>query len=399
MKEGWEYKKLSDVCEILNGFAFKSSRYVSEGIRIIRISNVQKGRVEDNDPKFYPLSSKCEIERYLLREGDLLISLTGNVGRVGRLPQELLPAALNQRVACLRLKGKEINKQYLYHFLNSDYFVIKCTKNSSGVAQLNLSTAWLSNYKIAIPPFSEQQSIVDYLDSAFAKIDAMKANAEKALGEAKALFQASLKEMLEPKEGWEEKKLGDIVSFFSGYAFESKRYTNNNDDILLICGDNIVHCDFRWETIKHWPKEEYDDLKRFSLEKNDIVLAMDRPWVKSGLKIAKITPKELPSLLIQRTACIRAPKDISSDFVFYALQTEKFIKHLVSQQNGVGVPHISGKQILSYKISIPKYVEQQSIVETLDSLKSKVDCLQANYAQISQECDALKQAILRQVFE
>ena len=323
MKEGWEYKKLSDVCEILNGFAFKSSRYVSEGIRIIRISNVQKGRVEDNDPKFYPLSSKCEIERYLLREGDLLISLTGNVGRVGRLPQELLPAALNQRVACLRLKGKEINKQYLYHFLNSDYFVIKCTKNSSGVAQLNLSTAWLSNYKIAIPPFSEQQSIVDYLDSAFAKIDAMKANAEKALGEAKALFQASLKEMLEPKEGWEEKKLGDIVSFFSGYAFESKRYTNNNDDILLICGDNIVHCDFRWETIKHWPKEEYDDLKRFSLEKNDIVMAMDRPWVKSGLKIAKITPKELPSLLIQRTACIRAPKDISSDFVFYALQTEK----------------------------------------------------------------------------
>ena len=55
-------------------------------------------------------------------------------------------------------------------------------------------------------PLSEQQRIVDYLDSAFAKIDAMKANAEKALNEAKALFQASLKEMLEPKEGWEEKK-------------------------------------------------------------------------------------------------------------------------------------------------------------------------------------------------
>ena len=59
---------------------------------------------------------------------------------------------------------------------------------------------------------SEQQRIVDYLDAAFAKIDAMKANAEKALNEAKALFQASLKEMLEPKEGWEEKALKDFAT-------------------------------------------------------------------------------------------------------------------------------------------------------------------------------------------
>ena len=65
---------------------------------------------------------------------------------------------------------------------------------------------------------SEQQSIVDYLDSTFAKIDAMKANAEKALNEAKALFQASLKEMLEPKEGWEEKTLKDISIISGNYG-------------------------------------------------------------------------------------------------------------------------------------------------------------------------------------
>ena len=85
---------------------------------------------------------------------------------------------------------------------------------------------------IPVPPLSEQQSIVDYLDSAFAKIDAMKANAEKALNEAKALFQASLKEMLEPKEGWEEKILGDIAIDSKGrwpiwYQSEKEYYTTN----------------------------------------------------------------------------------------------------------------------------------------------------------------------------
>ncbi len=102
--------KLGDVCEILNGFAFKSADYVNSGIRIIRIANVQKGYIEDIDPAFYPIDS-VGLEKYMLEEGDLLVSLTGNVGRVAFLGKQFLPAALNQRVACLRLKSDRISKK------------------------------------------------------------------------------------------------------------------------------------------------------------------------------------------------------------------------------------------------------------------------------------------------
>lgn len=95
--------KLGDVCEVLNGFAFKSDQYVESGIRIIRIANVQKGYIEDSSPTFYPMDS-VEAKKYQLKENDLLMSLTGNVGRVGLLTSNFLPAALNQRVACLRIK-------------------------------------------------------------------------------------------------------------------------------------------------------------------------------------------------------------------------------------------------------------------------------------------------------
>ena len=395
MKEGWEYKKIKDIGTVIGGTTPNTNVAEYWDGKLCWISPAEldgSHYLYDSRKKITEAAVKAKSLK-LLPEGTVILSSRAPIGKV---VINKVPTYCNQGFKCV-ICGKEIYNEFLYWWFwgKTDYL----NSLGTGATFKEISKKLVEEITVPIPPISEQQSIVDYLDSAFAKIDAMKANAEKALNEAKALFQASLKEMLEPKEGWEENKLGDLVSFFSGYAFESKRYTNNKDDVLLVCGDNIVHCDFRWETIKHWPKEEYEDLKRFSLEENDIVLAMDRPWVNSGLKIAKISPKELPSLLIQRTACIRAPKDISSDFIFYALLTDKFIKYLVSQQTGVGVPHISGKQIMSYIISIPQYIEQQTIVNTLDSLKSKVDRLQANYDKISQECDAFKQAILRQVFE
>ena len=216
MSAGWNSIKLADAVEVLNGFAFKSSRYVPEGIRVIRISNVQKGYVEDKDPKFYPVSSKDEIRKYLLQEGDLLMSLTGNVGRVGLLPGSMLPCALNQRVACLRMKSAKLSKMFLFYLLNSNVFEAMCIKSSSGVAQLNMSTEWLKEQIIPLPSLPEQQRIVDILDQEFAKIDALKANAEKSLQAAKDLFHATLKKELEQKEGWEMKRITEIASLKAG---------------------------------------------------------------------------------------------------------------------------------------------------------------------------------------
>ena len=146
-----QHTQLKDICEILNGYAFKSSKYVDKGIRVIRITNVQKGYIEDDTPQYYPTESEKEIEKYMLQEGDLLMSLTGNVGRVAILKKEMLPAALNQRVACLRLKeSSNVYKPYLFHLLNSDFFEKQCIFSAQGIAQKNMSTEWLKKYQIPL---------------------------------------------------------------------------------------------------------------------------------------------------------------------------------------------------------------------------------------------------------
>ena len=156
----WPMVELREIIEILNGFAFKSEKYLDAGIRVIRITNVQKGQILGSDPKYYPLTDLSEIERFILKKDDLLLSLTGNVGRVGLIPESLLPAALNQRVACLRVASEKILHSYLYSILNTDLFENSCIDAASGVAQKNLSTEWLKKYKIPLPPLEVQREIV-----------------------------------------------------------------------------------------------------------------------------------------------------------------------------------------------------------------------------------------------
>lgn len=165
--EHWETCPLDSIVSLTGGYAFKSSKYSERGTRIIRISNVQDGFIEDNSPAYYSESDMRGLGRYLLREGDMLMSLTGNVGRVGFLQKDLLPAALNQRVACLRKKrdtpdGRCVNMRYLYEYFRSSEFQRMAETNSSGVAQKNMSTRWLSSLAIALPPIRIQEQFADY---------------------------------------------------------------------------------------------------------------------------------------------------------------------------------------------------------------------------------------------
>ena len=183
--------KLGEVCDILNGYAFKSNQYTTSGVRIIRISNVQKGYIEDKSPVYYPCDDE-NVKKYELKQNDLLISLTGNVGRTALLEEKFLPAALNQRVSCVRLKEPDkVLKTYLFHLLNSDCFEQQCMKAAEGVAQKNLSPKWLFEYKIPIYSIERQKEISNTLD----KIDLLIILRKQQLAKLDELVKARFVEM------------------------------------------------------------------------------------------------------------------------------------------------------------------------------------------------------------
>ena len=357
---------IGDSCEVLNGYAFKSEKYTSSGIRIIRIANVQKGYIEDDSPVFYQ-TADVDLNKYMLRENDLLVSLTGNVGRTALLTKDMLPAALNQRVACLRLKTNKITRGFLFHLLNSDYFESKCIQSSQGVAQKNLSTEWLKSYDLPLYSLSKQNEITKILDNVRNTIVLKKQEIQKYDELIKARFIEMFGDPLLNPNGHLKEKIEKHINLLSGYPFKSEQYVEKG---INICGGLIIMPQkIKWDECVHWSSVEgFED---YLLNENDIVMALDRPWISGGFKIAKVDAEHLPALLIQRTARIRSI-DINQDYLYYCFITGGFDKH--SNVTGSLVPHISAKDIRSFEIMIPPVELQNQFADFIQQVdKSRFD--------------------------
>lgn len=251
---GVEWKELGEVAEIKNGFAFKSSLYSEYGIRVIRISDVQKGTLSDKDIKFYPLEKKDEVQNYLLAENDLVMSLTGNVGRVAMVPKDILPAGLNQRVACIRPRETTMVR-YLFHFLGQSCFELEAMQNATGGGQKNLSTTWLAKYEIPIPPLKIQEEIVKILDKFTEYVTELTAELTAELtdrqkqysfyrdkllsfeGEVYQVEWKTLGDIAKLKNGkdWKSLSVGDIPVYGSGGAMGEfvSEYAYNKPTVLI----------------------------------------------------------------------------------------------------------------------------------------------------------------------
>ena len=382
MKEGWEYKKLGEVCEILDS----------------RRKPITKNKRESGAIPYYGATGLLDyVKDFIFDEKLVLLGEDGAKWDAGEKSAYIIEGKswVNNHAHALRPKRNLLVDELLVYYLNFSNLLPYIT----GVTVPKLNQEKMRSIEIPIGPVKEQQSIVDYLDSAFAKIDAMKANAEKALNEAKALFQASLKEMLEPKEGWEEKRLEEVSEIQSGFAFKSTLFQKKGKYQVIRMG-NVRPGLIRYNESPVFIESMDDNtIEKALLKVGDMIITQTGSRNKRDYGFTVLIDKE-NLLLNQRIARIRVINTITNKYLLYYSWTDYFRDQYFANEGGtVGQGNVGIDAIRDAIIHYPIISEQQSIVETLDSLKSKVDQLQANFDKISQECDALKQALLRQVFE
>ena len=382
MKKGWEYRKLGEICDFRSGFAFKSNKFTKIGEPIIRISDIQNEEIDDSNLVYFdPKSYTEDLSKYLIYPDDILIAMSGGTtGKIG-INTSNRTYYLNQRVGVFRENKKYLNHRYLFYFLHTK--AEESLKIAAGAAQPNLSTAQIKSFIIPVSHLSEQQRI----DSAFAKIDAMKANAEKALNEAKALFQASLKEMLEPKEGWDEKALGELSDKIGDGLHGTPKYTDDGE-YFFVNGNNLENGVI--EIKDNTKRVNHDEYEKFKLDLNSstVLLSINGTIGKTAFYNGE-------PIILGKSACyINVLPALLKEYLRYYLVSDGFFNYVKSNSRQATITNLGLKEIRRMPIPTPSLDEQQSIVATL-----KVDRMQENYDKISQECDALKQAILRQVFE
>jgi len=182
---------LGDYVDFQNGYAFRSSDYTEEGHYLIRIKNVQQGFIEINDECFVKIPNETKFEKFKLKNGDIVVSLTGNVGRIARIKEEHLPAVLNQRVARVAPKDNNVlGEEYLYYLLRTPEFFSFAIGSGKGAAQQNISTADMEKFEVCIPSPEKQQQVVKKIDKALAEIDSLETNLDLSIEKTGNLSQS-----------------------------------------------------------------------------------------------------------------------------------------------------------------------------------------------------------------
>ncbi len=366
-KTKWKYTRLDNLVHILNGFAFKSDCYCQKGIRVIRITNVQDGYIEDTDPKFYPVSYSNELSKYILHENDLLISLTGNVGRVAFLPQEMLPAALNQRVACIRSQNSTtISLEFLYFFMMNKTFKDDCIKSSKGVAQLNMSTEWLKSYIIPIPPHIEQQAIAAELNAIQTMIDGYKAQIADLDALAQSIFHNTFGNVAINDKCWNIIPMGQLGNFKNGLNY-SKEERGKSVKIIGVGDFHCIKCISSFDNISYIEVE--DTPQEYLLHNEDIIFVRSNGNKNLVGRCLEVFPNNTEVTFSGFCIRFRKSVEIINKYLISLLTDIEFKNTHILKSNGIGIQNINQKLLSSLPIPVPpidiqkKYAIQVEAIE------------------------------------
>ena len=392
-----EKVKISEVCNISNGFAFKSEKYVNDnGGRVIRITNVQKGKIVDNDPKLYPFSELDKLEAYKIFEGDILMSLTGNVGRVGRFPKELLPAYINQRVCRVMPKNEKLDTNFLFHFLNSDVFENEAIKNSAGAAQLNLSTKWLGDFEIPLPPLATQQRIAAILDQADAIIQNNRAIVQKYDALTQSLFLDMFGDPVRNEKGWEKRKLNEFLEVLvdvgsnggNDWVSANIKMKDEEDYAIMIRTTNLNKNDFK-NNLKYVSKETYDLFKKTKVFGGEIIMnkigSAGDFWLMPNLN----KPVSLGLNQLMMTF-----NNLDKIFFFFFFSTDYGKKIINSKLNGAITKSITKTALRDLDILYPPITLQNQFAERVAVIEAQKQEAQLELAK----SEELFQSLLQRAF-
>lgn len=398
-----ELKELGEIANFKRGLTYSKRDEVTQSDNIVlRANNISLATNELDFTELKYLNETFEIpESKLIREGTIMICTASgskqHLGKVAYVDKDY-GYAFGGFMGLL-IPSSSVDGRYLYYSMLSKAYSDFIGSLSDGTNINNLKWSDLQLFRLPVPPLPEQHRIVAKLDAAIAALDEVQAHLERNRANAQELFESYLNGTHQGSSShWTDTHVGNEVDILTGFPFKSDRYTEHESDIRLLRGDNITPGAFRWEGVKRWSASDLDGYDAFWLNEGDVVIAMDRTWIKSGLKYAIVTKGDTPSLLVQRVARLRCKSSLDRRYLGYLIATHDFTTYVLSVQTGTGVPHISGGQIAAFRFRRPPMKEQQQIADNLDMLSTRSKQLESTYAEKLSSLAELRQSLLGAAF-
>lgn len=339
--------KLGDVATVIMGQSPPSSSVSANSADTPFLTTGEFGEKHPNLIRFTSKPLK------MASINDVLITVVGNVGGVNLGAD----CAIGRSVASIR-PSDDIDQLFLYYFLRSTSEQL--ANKSRGAIQKTIRKLQLEEIELPDLSVEEQKRIARILYRADEIVKSSEDS--KILQEriTESLFIELFGDPILNQRGFSLTTLSDVCEVISGFAFKSAEYSENPSHINLVRGQNISHGFLDWKLGKYWEKMD-DSLEKYQLLEGDVVLAMDRPIISTGLKISEITTVDMPALLVQRVARIRSSK-LPSSFILTLLKHPIFIRTIESSKTETTIPHITLRNVkeLQFPLPPPELLEQFS---------------------------------------
>lgn len=297
----------------------------------------------------------------LVPAGSLIVSTRAPIGYVG---ETTIPMAFNQGCRGLVPRTELDVRFFRYQLLAS---AERLQARGQGSTFLELSTDGLASFPLVVPPVEHQRAIADYLDAETARIDSIVSARSRQVALMRERADVAITERLHAG-GTPLVPLGRVVDLVAGFSFQSEDFLPDGGPIRLLRGINVDVGSTRWDETLWVGQDVAQATSRFGLAPGDVVMGMDRPVISTGVRVAQVTSADLPAMLVQRVARLRARTRVSQDYLYLALRAPGLAAHFEPMFTGVSVPHVSPSQILTYEIPVPAPAAQAEIVGSIRAI-------------------------------
>ncbi|WKS82438.1 restriction endonuclease subunit S [Edwardsiella tarda] len=401
--KGWSESYLSEVVTYKKGYAFNSSLYAEEGIRIVRISDTTRDSIHSDNPVFIAGGNVEGLEQYSLFENDIILSTVGSrphlldsmVGKAVKVPRSAHNSLLNQNLVKLIPKKTKITNEYLFSMLKKKEFIQFISNLVRGNAnQVSITLADLFKYKFILPSLPEQKKIAQILsawDKAISVTENLLANSQQ---QKKALMQQLLtgKKRLLDENGvrfngeWRSGPLGSLVGRIYGGGTPSR------------ANSGLWGGDIPWVTVKDLisphisSAQEYINEIGLAESASNLVLA-GTVIIATRMAVGKTVMASCDVAINQDLKAICASENVCSEYIF-----NWFLSHseqIAKMGTGSTVKGVQVEAIKALTMTIPKAIEeQQKIADVLSTADAEISALEKKLACLKDEKKALMQQLL-----
>ncbi|SOD17702.1 restriction endonuclease subunit S [Nitrosomonas ureae] len=391
MRQGWEVKKLGDVCDVIGGGTPSKaiSKFYEGDIYWATVRDMKDNVIKETEYKITEDAVK-KSSTNIIPKGNVIIATRVGLGKICLIEND---TAINQDLRAIVPKPNSgLTIGYLFQWFKSISHLI--VEEGTGATIQGVKLPFIKGLAIPLPPIPEQQRIVAILDECFSAIAKVKANTEQNLKNTKELFESYLESVFENKgEDWEEKKLSEVCTKITDGTHQTPKYFN--EGVVFLSSKNVTSGKIDWINIKYIDEKQHLEMqKRVAPKINDILLA------KNGTTgVAAIVDKDLIFDIYVSLALIRVLHQVLPNFMLYFINSSIAKKQFNKRLKGSGVPNLHLEEIREVIIPFPtSHSKQQIIVQQLDSLRAETEKLESIYQQKIKNLEELKKSILKKAF-